>query len=870
MAQKPRLFVALLLALGLGFGLSAAPPNVVLIISDDQHWGDYGFMGHSTIQTPHLDRLSKEGLTFRRGYVPSSLCCPSLASIITGRYPHEHLITGNDPPRPAGMKDAEFYASETFKQGRQQMVKNLEAWPTLPRVLGQAGYRSLQTGKWWLGDYSHGGFTDGMTKGGRHGDQGLEIGRKTLQPIYDFIARARKDGKPFFIWYAPMMPHDPHTPPERILSKYRDKAPSEAIAKYWGMVEWFDETCGDLLNYLDREGLAENTLVLYLADNGWITDPNTGRYAPKSKQSPYDGGLRTPIMVHWTGRLAPKTSDVPVSSLDLFPTILKACGVGAPGNLPGVDLTDDSSVNARHTLYGECFTHDFLELDRAAPNLRWRWILEDGWKLILPAPQNERGPPELYYVVEDPLEGKNLAASQASRIAALRTKLDALWPGAEMQPKRPEPRMIFLENGEVRMGMDLSLGGAVTFLSSREHPGNLINSFDLGRQIQMSHYSGPWPFEVEDKKPRAHWAGLGWNPIQTGDDYLNPSKVIEHRHDGHELYIKCIPMQWPLDNVPGDCTFETWTTLDGPLIRMRFRCTNQRLDKTFYRACAQELPAVYTISALGRVMSYTGDRPFTGGALTHLRNDWRAKWPWTSFVATERWAALVDTNDWGLGVFKDDAGEFHGGISCAEVSEDPMANPTAYLAPIQREHFDHNIVYEHQTLFMVGRLQEIRRRFNDIASKTPPAWTFEKDRQHWTLLNATDQGLPLSGEWVVRFNQRSERAPRLLGPTFCWRAEQAKTIELQLRYTGKKTTARLLWTKLGDNDFKSDQSLTFELVPDAKSRVYRVDLAAAPTYGGLITGLALDPVATAETAEFIAVKHIKLLAAGEVVPKAEH
>jgi len=169
-----------------------------------------------------------------------------------------------------------------------------------------------------------------MTQGGRHGDKGLEIGRKTLQPIYDFIAQSRKDAKPFFVWYAPLMPHDPHTPPERLMAKYRDKAPSEAIAKYWGMVEWFDETCGDLLNYLDREGLAENTLVLYLADNGWITDSKTGRYAPKSKQSPYDGGLRTPIMVRWKGRLVPKTSDVPVSSLDLFPTILKACEIKSP------------------------------------------------------------------------------------------------------------------------------------------------------------------------------------------------------------------------------------------------------------------------------------------------------------------------------------------------------------------------------------------------------------------------------------------------------------------------------------------------------------------------------------------------------------
>ena len=287
-------------------------------------------------------------------------------------------------------------------------------------------------------------------------------------------------------------------------------------------------------------------------------------------------------------------------------------------------------------------------------------------------------------------------------------------PGAG--PSLPDPRMTFLDNGEVRVGMDLVLGGAVTFISSRDHPGNIINSFDLGRQIQMSHFSGPWPFEVGDKKPRPHWAGQGWNPIQTGDDYRNPSRVLAHRNNGRELYIKCIPMQWPLDNAPGDCVFETWTTLEGPVIHMRFRCTNRRKDRSFYRACPQELPAVYTVSKLCRLVSYTGDQPFTGRPMAQVRNDWRGKWPWTSFVATECWAALVDTNGWGLGVFKDDVGEFHGGISRDEVSDDPKADPTAYLAPIHREHFDHNIVYEYRTDLMVGNLDELRRRFNAMAT----------------------------------------------------------------------------------------------------------------------------------------------------------
>ena len=436
--MKTTLLRLLVLAVGaFAIGAHAAPPNVVVIISDDHHWGDYGFMGHPHIQTPHLDKLAKESLVFRRGYVPSSLCSPSLASIVTGRYPHEHRITSNDPTKPDGMSRGEFYKSKPFKAGRARMVEHLDEWPTLPKLLGQAGYVSFQTGKWWLGSYTNGGFTTGMSQGGRHGDTGLDIGRKTMQPIYDFIAGAKKESKPFFVWYAPMMPHDPHTPPARLLAKHRDKAPSEPVAKYWAMVEWFDETCGDLFAHLEREGLAKDTIIVYVADNGWITDPQTGRYAPKSKLSPYDGGLRTPIMVRWSAKLAPKQSDTPVSSLDLFPTILKACGVELPKDLPGIDLADVAAINSRKALTGECFSHNFLDQDNPAASLRWRWILEDGWKLIVPAPQNEKGQPELYRVRDDPNEEQDRAATEPARVATLRAKLDAWWPGKYQATNNP-------------------------------------------------------------------------------------------------------------------------------------------------------------------------------------------------------------------------------------------------------------------------------------------------------------------------------------------------------------------------------------------------------------------------------------------------
>jgi hypothetical protein len=420
---------------------------------------------------------------------------------------------------------------------------------------------------------------------------------------------------------------------------------------------------------------------------------------------------------------------------------------------------------------------------------------------------------------------------------------------------RPTPRMTFLDNGQVRLGLDLALGGAVTFISSKQHPGNIINSADLGRQIQMSHYSGPWPFEVGDKKPHKAWAGLGWNPIQTGDCYMNPSRVVEHRNNGKEIYIKCVPMQWPLDNVPGDCLFETWTSLDGAMVHMRYRCTNQRSDKTAYHPGSQELPAVYTISRLGRLMSYTGNKPFTQDALTQVTNDWRKPWPWTRFVATERWAALVDSDGWGLGVFKNDGGEFHGGVYGDSRSDDPKHDSTAYVAPIHQENFDHNIIYEHRTEFMVGRLSDIRKRFNELATRKPPAWRFAKDRQHWTVRDAGDQGFPMNGEWRIKFGAKK---PRLEGPIQCWRAESASKIDLQIAYVGHATAARLFWKRLDDDQCDLKKSFELNLKPDGKFHTYRLNLASSAEYRDLIIGLALEPCAEPRPGEEMAIRSIVL------------
>lgn len=403
-------------------------PNVLFIVSDDQAWTDYGFMGHPQLRTPHLDRLARESLTFRRGYVPSSLCCPSLATILTGRYPHDHKITSNDPPLVPGLSGAAYHQSDVFRSGRERMNQHMAAVATLPRMLSEHGYRTLQTGKFWQGHYSHGGFTHGMTRGDRHGDDGLQIGRKTMQPIEDFWDEASAAQQPWMVWYAPMLPHDPHQPPQSYLDRTRPIAPTETVAKYWAMVEWFDATVGELLGSLERRGWAENTIVVYVADNGWIQDPNKSRYAPKSKQSPYDGGVRTPIMIRWPGRIEPGFSEDLAQSIDLMPTVLHHVGLTAPEGLPGIVLSDSGARSGRHAIFGECFTHNANDLDEPRANLRWRWIVRGDWKLIVPNPTIEReATAELYHLSTDPNENDNLIDREPQLATSLRTELDGWW-----------------------------------------------------------------------------------------------------------------------------------------------------------------------------------------------------------------------------------------------------------------------------------------------------------------------------------------------------------------------------------------------------------------------------------------------------------
>ena len=395
--------------------VGAEKPNVILIISDDQGFPDYSFMGHERIKTPHIDKMAKESLLYTRGYV-MPVCSPSLASLLTGKLPHEHGITGND------------LSGGRSKSGHRELLKKqlLSNSVIMPKAVTDAGYLTFQTGKIWNVKYDDVGFTHGMTDtAGRHGDAGLKIGRSGMKPIYDFIETAKAEDKPFFIWHAPFLPHTPHNPPKAIFAKYKGKGPTPAAEKYYAMCEWFDNTCGELDEYLEKNGLKENTVILYLADNGW--DAEFAHKRDRAKLSPYELGVRTPMFVRWPGKVEPARDDETLAHItDFTSTILDLTGAKNPGDLPGLNLTDREALKKRSTVFVEAYTHDMADLAAPEKSLISHVVVDGWWKLIVPGPvkpdRSFSGVPDkiaLFDLKADPLEKTNLAEANPDVVARL-------------------------------------------------------------------------------------------------------------------------------------------------------------------------------------------------------------------------------------------------------------------------------------------------------------------------------------------------------------------------------------------------------------------------------------------------------------------
>ena len=308
-----------------------------------------------------------------------------------------------------------------------------------------------------------------------------------------------------------------------------------------------------------------------------------------------------------------------------------------------------------------------------------------------------------------------------------------------------DDNVVYIENEYIKFGINAALGGTVTYLAEHGKK-NLINSYDWGRQVQLSFYSGPVPFHPEGTEMGKHWTHTGWNPIQTGDCFFNRAKLVEHKIEGNTLYVKCIPMQWALNNVPGECTFELWYTLDGKTVNVTARINNNRSDKTQYRACGQELPAVYTNGEFYRIVAYVGEEPRTGGKLTEIvsKNTGDRNWPSEFMLYPEGWVALVNDDDYGLGVYNPHTcgavGGFAGGVELMGKGGTKDCQ-TGTVSPTTSVILDHNIVYTFHFSLIVGDLNSIRETALALDDKVDHRrFDFSHDRQNFYYHNTKDKG----------------------------------------------------------------------------------------------------------------------------------
>jgi arylsulfatase A-like enzyme len=408
-------FAAVLLAL-LGCGVAPdARPNLVLVIGDDHGWRDFGFAGSPYARTPRLDRLAAEGTVFPLGYTTASVCRPSLLS----------LLTGLDPSQFARR------VQRLEREARRPLAAGdvIRGVVTLPRALAAVDYASFQAGKFFEGGYADAGFSAGMMTSPRDDDEVLA--RRTLQPVFDFLER-RRDG-PFFLWFAPKLPHVPHDPPQRFRDVYADVALPAGTLLYYANVTRFDAAVGELLDRLDALGLRERTLVVYLADNGWLGGPVEGPYLwslgrPRGKDSLYDGGFRTPLVLCWPGHVpAGAVREELVSSLDVFPTLLDYAGAPPVSGLLGRSLRPllegraaewrDALVGYQQTVRAD--TPEGVRIGDGRPVPGGHFVRTRRWHLL----DWDQRKAELYDVAADPDEQHDLAARHPEVVEQLRRRI---------------------------------------------------------------------------------------------------------------------------------------------------------------------------------------------------------------------------------------------------------------------------------------------------------------------------------------------------------------------------------------------------------------------------------------------------------------
>ena len=334
-------------------------PNIVLLIGDDQGYPYFGFMGADYVKTPNMDALAESGIVFESGYVPANHCRPSLQSLMTGTLPidYNNQVNAKMIKERMTMK----FASEEDAKNWERNFKfhAMKHFNTLPKQLRTKGYKSFQGGKWWEFHYENGGFDEGMTTGwtkedeGKNdwflkfmGGEGRDLVRRYMDPVYKFIDENKEE--PMFIWFAPELPHYPFDAPDEYYNIYKDEDMSESAKRYYANCTWFDTGVGDLIAYLKEKDEFDNTLFVYVNDNGWEQAPqqefrhDSLRWhngGDKGKLSMFDQSFRTPIIFSWKDKVeAGKRRYEIVHSTDIPATLLHITGVDQPDDYYGSSL----------------------------------------------------------------------------------------------------------------------------------------------------------------------------------------------------------------------------------------------------------------------------------------------------------------------------------------------------------------------------------------------------------------------------------------------------------------------------------------------------------------------------------------------------
>lgn len=424
------LLIALLIAAWAVVGPSCGAearrkPNVLLIITDDQGYGDLSLHGNPYLKTPHLDRLGRTSVRFDRFYV-NSFCSPTRAALLTGRYPLRCGVWGVTHNKEAMRPDE----------------------VTLAEALRGAGYRTACIGKWHNGEqfpytppgqgfdeffgFHNGHFNDYFDPELLRGSQPVLTQGYITDVLTDEAIRflAENRDRPFFCYLAYNAPHSPYQVPDRFFDKFKSQGLDDAVAAFYGMCENIDENVGRLLGVLNELGLAHHTIVLFLTDNGGTAGVklfNAGMRGGKS--SVHEGGCRVPLFVRWPARFRePRVVRHIAAHIDLYPTLLELCGVPAPAGPPIDGLSLRPLLEGDDTNWPDriLFTHNPISETNRYPGAvrtqRYRLVREirgPGGGSKAKAQDNRASPWQLYDMEADPGETRDLASQQPDRVARL-------------------------------------------------------------------------------------------------------------------------------------------------------------------------------------------------------------------------------------------------------------------------------------------------------------------------------------------------------------------------------------------------------------------------------------------------------------------